>query len=258
MPPLFSVVLCLTTSAALVVFCGEATYGQVQAARDGGTHEVLVSIFVPPLVQAPFSLTLGTEWTRPLNGGGTYTAVNSRHIERDSRGRIYQERWVLVPKGGKVKSFMTSVEISDPDAHTRYNCVSYGKTCYLVPYTQKAVTTYQPAPGQTGPNASGDTFSSREELGSGAHAGIETQGYRETTTINAGVYGNDRPMVTTREYWFAPKLGINMLSRLDSPQSGLQTFTVTSLSLSEPEPDAFVLPEGFAIVDQRKEEPSSR
>jgi hypothetical protein len=34
--------------------------------RDGGTTEVLQSIFIPPMPRAPFQLTLATEWTRPL------------------------------------------------------------------------------------------------------------------------------------------------------------------------------------------------
>jgi hypothetical protein len=60
---------------------------------DGGTRQVLESIFIPPLTHAPFSLTLETEWTRTMANGGTYTLVNKRQIIRDSAARIYQERW---------------------------------------------------------------------------------------------------------------------------------------------------------------------
>src|SRR4051812_33432171 len=68
---------------------------------DGGAgNGIMQSLFIPPKAGAPFSLTLSTEWTRPLPGGGTWTLVNERHIMRDSKGRIYQERWILVPKGG--------------------------------------------------------------------------------------------------------------------------------------------------------------
>jgi hypothetical protein len=48
------------------------------ATTDGGGQEVLESIFVPFLAHAPFSLTLATEWTRPMNNGGTYTVVNQQ------------------------------------------------------------------------------------------------------------------------------------------------------------------------------------
>jgi hypothetical protein len=67
--------------------------------QDGGTRKVLESIAIPPLANAPFSGTLVTEWTRPMADGGNYTLTNRRRIARDSAGRIYEERWLLVPKG---------------------------------------------------------------------------------------------------------------------------------------------------------------
>ena len=36
----------------------------VHLVADGGTQQTLESIFIPPLANAPFSLTLETEWTR--------------------------------------------------------------------------------------------------------------------------------------------------------------------------------------------------
>jgi hypothetical protein len=89
---------------------------------DGGTRQTLESIFIPPMAHAPFSLTLETEWVRPLGNGGTYTVANKRKIMRDSAGRIYQERWLLVPKNGKMESKMDYIQISDPAEHTLYNC----------------------------------------------------------------------------------------------------------------------------------------
>jgi hypothetical protein len=52
--------------------------------------------------------------------GFTARKVNKRRIRRDSTGRIYQERRLLVPKNGKAESVM--IQISDPNAHTHYNC----------------------------------------------------------------------------------------------------------------------------------------
>jgi hypothetical protein len=70
-------------------------------AEDGGTREVLESIVIPPKAEAPFTLTLQTEWVKTLYDGGTITSVNQRKIARDAKGRIYQERWYLVPRTGK-------------------------------------------------------------------------------------------------------------------------------------------------------------
>lgn len=77
---------------------------------------------IPPKANAPFSLLLQTEWVKTLPDGGTITSKNQRRIARDTSGRIYQERWFLVPKNGKIKSQMTTIQISDPSAHTLYNC----------------------------------------------------------------------------------------------------------------------------------------
>ena len=82
---------------------------------------------------------------------------------------------------------------------------------------------------------------------------MDTHGYRETVTLNAGVMGNDKPMVTLREFWYSPQLGFNLMSMVDDPQSGKQVFTVKDLSTSEPELSLFEVPEGYRVVDHRDE-----
>src|SRR5215813_15081246 len=92
-------------------------------AEDGGAHGgILESIVIPPKMNAPFTLLLETEWVRGLSDGGSITTVNKRQIARDTEGRIYMERWYLVPKDGKEKSQMTTIQIADPNTHTLYNC----------------------------------------------------------------------------------------------------------------------------------------
>src|SRR5579859_1685190 len=93
--------------AATVPIFALATFASAQEAQrqqpirraDGGASGAMESIFVSPKAGAPFRLTLHTEWTRPMANGGIFTLTNDRLIARDSRGRIYQERWTLVPKG---------------------------------------------------------------------------------------------------------------------------------------------------------------
>jgi hypothetical protein len=170
---------------------------------DGGTRQMLESIFIPPIAHAPFSLTLGTEWTRTMANGGTYTVANKRQIMRDSAGRIYQERWWLVPKGGKMESKMNFIQISDPAAHTLYNCETATKHCYLQVYRGSTAANYQPAVGRSGALADGSGYATHEDLGGNTIAGFDTVGYRDTTTLNPGTYGNDQPMVSMREFWYS-------------------------------------------------------
>jgi hypothetical protein len=65
--------------------------------------------------------------------------------------------------------------------------------------------------------------------------------------------GNDKPMVSVREFWYSPLLGINLISTVDDPQSGKQLFTVKDLSTSEPEPSFFEVPADYKIVDRLNE-----
>ena len=225
----------------------------VVRALDGGVSGPMESIFVPPKPGAPFSMTLATEWSRPMANGGSFTLANERHIVRDSKGRIYQERWILVPKGGKIKSEMNVFQITDPDQHTWYNCEVSSKVCELLFYRHGTQDTYLPATTTSGPLPDGSGFRTHEDLGVSTTVGVDTHGYRETLTINEGVMGNDRPMVSVREFWYSARLGFNLISIVDDPQSGKQVFMVKELSTSEPDLSYFEVPEGYKVVDHRTE-----
>ena len=226
---------------------------QIVRRADGGTSGRMESIFVPPKAGAPFSLTLATEWSRPMGNGGTFTLANERRIVRDSKGRIYQERWILVPKGSKIKSQMDVFQITDPEQHTWYNCITALKECRIYKYSLETTDQFLPPVGTSGPLPDGSGFRTHTDLGEGSAEGLDTHGYRETVTLNPGVLGNDKPMVTMREFWYAAQLGLNLISIVDDPQSGKQVFTVKDLSTSEPDIGYFEVPEGYKVVDHRSD-----
>ncbi len=244
----------LILTFACAAFAQAPTQPAVVRVPDGGTSGRMESIFIPPKAGAPFSFTLVTEWSRLLGNGGTFTLTNERHIVRDSKGRIYQERWILVPKGSQIKSYMDVFQITDPEQHTWYNCITAIKVCDLYPYRLTTADKFQPAIGKSGPLPNGNGFRLHEDLGLNSTEGEETHGYRETTTINAGVMGNDKPMVATREFWYSPRLAVNLISTVDDPQSGKQVFTVKELSTSEPELGFFEVPGEYKIVDRMNEQ----
>ena len=105
--------------------------GHARPALDGGNREVLESIVIPPIPNAPFFATLATEAVKYSADGATMTFVNERHIGRDRRGRIYEERWLLVPKGSGIKSEMNWIQIADAKEHTLYNCSPQRHVCEL-------------------------------------------------------------------------------------------------------------------------------
>jgi hypothetical protein len=249
---------------------GQAASGQTATAQgaqqkqqqfyvqDGGTRETLESIVITPKAGAPFTLTLQTEAVRTLYDGGTVTMVNQRKIARDATGKIYQERWFLVPKNGKIESKMTTIQISDPNAHTHYNCfmLEAKHVCELTTFAPSTTAVYKmegPPPGPL-PNDAGTVV--HEDLGKQLVSGVETTGTRDATIYNPGVFGNDRKVTVEREFWYSPQLGINLLSKRSDPRFGTQTFTVTDLILSEPDAKLFDLPEGFKVVDARQDAPA--
>ena len=58
--------------------------------------------------------------------------------------------------------------------------------------------------------------------------------------------------MTAREFWQAPQIGVNILSTVDGPQTGRQTFTLSDVNLTEPDPQHFELPEGYEVLDRRQ------
>jgi hypothetical protein len=225
--------------------------------QDGGTSEVLESIVIPPKAKAPFSLLLQTEWVRTLSDGGTITLVNQRRIARDGVGRIYQERWFLVPKNGKAESRMTTIQIADPNKHTLYNCfMQDGRhQCVMSTYTPSTNAIYNVQGPPTGPLPNDAGFAIHEDLGKQFLEGLEATGTRESVVYNPGVFGNDRKMTIAREFWYSVQLGMNLLSKRSDPRIGTQTFTATNLIPSEPDPALFNLPDGFTVVDRRQTAP---
>jgi len=217
----------------------------------GGVGETLQSIFIPPKAGAPFSMTLATKWTRPMDNGGTVTLANQRRIMRDSKGRIYQERWMLVPEGGNIESEMNVFQITDPEEHTGYSCEVRTKVCELLQYRLTTELTYLPPTTTSGNLPDGSGYRLHEDLGSKVTQGVETHGYRETLTVYESVIGNNRPMVNMREYWYSPQLGVSLISIVVSPQRGKQVFTVKNLSMMEPEADLFVVPGDYKILEHR-------
>jgi len=222
--------------------------------RDGGVSEVMQSIYIPPLLNAPFTAIVSTEWTRPLPSGGNYTYVNQRRVARDARGRIYEERWLLAPKGSEDQSRMNVIQIADPNAHTLYNCfmLQTPHRCVLDKFAEPALNSYKPAVMPSGPLPNNMGTRTHEDLGTRSIAGIDTVGTRDTSNFNAGVMGSDQPFSSWREFWQAPQLDVNLYSEAMSPNAGKQVFTLTDVSLAAPDPRLFELPEGFAVVDHRK------
>jgi hypothetical protein len=56
-----------------------------------------------------------------------------------------------------------------------------------------------------------------------------------------------------REFWYSPHLAVNLISIVDTPESGKQVFRAKEISTAEPDPDVFNVPHEYKIVDRRNE-----
>lgn len=240
---------CLAASLALALTWRIDAQNPADAlhAPDGNAYSRIVSIYIPPLTNAPFTATVNTEWNRQTSDGATITVKNHRLVVRDSQGRIFEERRRFVPADSNSPSLVFQTEFSDPAQHTKYVCFSANKVCNLItffaPLSEPIVA--------VGPIGDGKRYLSRSDLGKSDVSGIETIGTRETISTNPGAVGNDREVSLTKEFWYSPKLGVNLIVKRTDPLQGAQVFTVSDIQLAEPDARLFVLPAGYKVVDQR-------
>jgi hypothetical protein len=215
-------------------------------APDGGTRERIQSISIPPKAGASFTAVVVTEWTRLLEDGTTTTVKNHRTIARDSSGRIFQERRFFSPTGDKQETRLSNLEYADPTRHEFYNCVPATLICTVSAYYESASTPANMPSSVTLPNGAGTI--TRENLGQKSISDLDVVGSREITTINPGANGYKAPEPTIKEFWYSPRLDLNLIVKRFEPRGGAQNLTVQNIDLSEPDPKLFAPPPGYKII----------
>jgi hypothetical protein len=213
--------------------------------RDGGTRESMTSIDVVPAANAPFSAVVVTDWTRLMPDGSRATMKNHRLIARDSSGRVFQERRYLTPKGDTETTQLSELDFIDPNRHERQICRPALHVCYLTPYNRPVTVALPPA----GPLPNDRGKVTREALGQKTIEDVDVVGSREITTLNSGVIGNEKPQPIVKEFWFSPRLSLNVVTkRFDPIASAVQDINVTQINLSEPDPKLFEPPAGYRVI----------
>ena len=213
-------------------------------APDGATIERFASISIPAMANAPFTANVNTQWVRHLADGSNITLISHRAIARDAEGRVFEERRMFVPDDGKHEAVAYQIEISDPVAHVQYVCRVSGHACRLMQFAGRKF-----AGGAAAGQAPGQTV---ENLGNQVVSGLDTVGSRETRILQTATIGNEAPILERREFWYSPKLGINLITRREDPRfSTQQNFEVTDIALGDPDAKLFAPPDGFKIIDLR-------
>jgi hypothetical protein len=227
----------------------------VAHAPDGGTSWRIQSIAILPLTNASFSATVTTEWTRILADGTTATVKNHRTVARDNAGRIFEERRAFAPNGDIQPTQIDALEYSDPGRHEFYSCIPARKTCYLSTYGRSAMAVMPAGMGGlelcgcASPHGQGFTVQ-HEALGEKTIEDVDTVGSREITTLPSGDFGNDKAQPIVKEFWYSPRLGLNLITKRFDPRAGSQNFVVNHLSQNEPDQSMFEPPADYQVVRQ--------
>ena len=90
-----------------------------------------------------------------------------------------------------------------------------------------------------------------EDLGTRDFEGVSATGTRRVTTIPAGAIGNERPIETVYERWYSKELEMVVYSRRSDPRVGEQTYRLTNINRSEPDPSLFTIPPGYRTLNER-------
>jgi hypothetical protein len=215
-------------------------------APDGGSFERIQSVSIPPKTGAPFTATVVTEWTRLLEDGTTTTIKNHRTVARDSVGRVFQERRNFTPNGDKETTTLSELDYADPTRHELYICLTRTHTCNVHPYDQPATAPVSRPASITLPNGAGSI--TLESLGQNTIDNLEVLGSREITTINPGANGYQHPEPTIKEFWYSPQLEVNLITKRFEPRGGAQNFTLENINLNEPNPNLFVPPANYKLI----------
>jgi hypothetical protein len=138
---------------------------------------------------------------------------------------------------------VTGVTVVTPDKRT---AIATGQNAVAVERLAAAAA----ASGQQmtlAPSASSKYDVRTESLGTQNIEGVDAEGTRTVTTIPAGSIGNERPIEIVYERWYSKELQQIVYSKHSDPRFGDQTYRLTNINRSEPDPSLFEVPTGYRI-----------
>jgi hypothetical protein len=237
---------------------------------------------------APYSATMTNQMVQTLSDGTHITQTMTGSVARDSQGRTRQDAPLPSIGVLSAANAAHLVFIQDPVAQVSYTLDLTNKTAQKMPVSPTGADA-QPAAAvaggkffiQTGPGASASTAgqvplppplppeagggavmiqsmvvgdndsanTTTEDLGSQTMQGITVTGTRTTRTIPKDQIGNDAPITIVTEVWTSPELRTVVYSKRTDPRMGEQTFQLTNIARSEPDPSLFTVPQDFTITE---------
>ena len=232
---------------------------------------------------APYSATITNESVQTLADGNRIVQTSTGTMARDSQGRTRQD--TALPAIGNLSAANAPhlVSLHDPVAQTSYVLNLTEKTAQKMPALPQFPGPPSGASGATfsmrvveggaaplPPDALPTTMAAApvagvffqkqlaqpdqepvntEDLGSETMEGVLVNGVRTRQTIPAGQIGNDLPITIVTEVWTSPDLKVVVYSKRSDPRMGEQTFRLSNIARTEPNPSLFTVPADFKMVD---------
>ena len=244
-----SICFLVLAGMCLLPVCGAQGQDQPEPSTPviAGVHGHVEGLMVPQIAGQPFVATLQVEVTGKWADGTTVRTTFFNHIARDSQGRVYQERRQIVPMGSDKTPAIMMTFVSDTPNRTRTVCEVPRRVCTLTWFRPILHIVDEPV----GQSRDGSYYLTREDLGTASLDDLDVIHSLETRTTNTGVAGNDRPMAATREFWYSPRLELNLGVTRTDPAGNVQKLVVTELKLEEPDAAWFAQSAGYTVVDKR-------
>ena len=233
------------------------------------------AVMGPAVKGAPYSAEEVTESTQVLADGTRIHNESKTTVYRDSEGRIRRETpgqitiWdpvagttcFLDPKAQTARKVPVSTEAEVPTgAASSTSTRTEAKTVTVTvngtsasPGTfagEKVVVNVIPGGTITKTEMQAGK---KESLGMQTMEGVNAEGSRTTSTIEAGAIGNDRPIQIVSERWYSPDLQTAVMTRINDPRTGEETLRLTNIRRAEPGADLFQVPAGYQMVDQKEQ-----
>ena len=206
------------------------------------------------LLNEPFSADAVTTMVRTL-ADGTHISRQTMTVKmyRDSSGRSRSDRIPGQFMAGQPAP-PAIITIRDPIAGYSYVLDSGSKVARrtVLKSGPPDVPLIPPPPDLQAPppvaNGLKPQFKS-EDLGTQTMEGVIVQGRRTTVTYPAGSMGNDRDITNVSEIWSSQELRLMILQTHSDPRSGETTTKMENLSRTQPDPNLFLPPLDYKVVD---------
>jgi len=201
-----------------------------------------------PVTGKPFSAIEVRRSVQTLNDGTLVENSDASHFYRDAEGRMRAES-------------PTRAEIFDLVSHVEYDLNLKDKTYSTAPISERVVsmsvavvgghssTSFSSSPLRDAPGQASSTGIT-EDLGTEIVNGINAKHSRVTVTVPVGAIGNNRQIRIVNERWYSDELQALVKTSNNDPRFGVNTYELTNIDQSAPDPALFQPPSGYTLTQR--------